>query len=83
MERIICVAGLRHTDTRFYKSVMPMAYADDVGIIGRSVCEVEAAFSKFAEEARSIGLVVNESKRKYLLSIAKDTSIGKAAETDD
>ena len=51
-------------------------YADDVDIIGRSICKVEVAFSKFAEEARSIGLAVNESKRKLLLSTAKDTSIG-------
>ena len=29
---------------------MPLAYADDVDIMGRSICEVEAAFSKFAEE---------------------------------
>ena len=76
MEKIICAAGLRHTGTIFYKSIMPLAYADDVDIIGRSICEVEAAFSKFAEEARSIGLAVNESKTKLLLSTAKDTSIG-------
>ena len=55
MEKIICAASLRHTGTIFYKN------ADDVDIIGRSICEVEAAFSKFAEEARSIGLAVNES----------------------
>ena len=59
-----------------YKSVMPLAYAEDVDIIRRSICEVEAAFSKFAEKARSIGLAGNESKTKLLLSTAKDTSIG-------
>ena len=45
-----------------YKSIMPLAYVDDVDIMDRSIFEVEAAFSKFAEEARSIGLAVNESK---------------------
>ena len=55
---------------------MPLAYADDVHIIGGSICEVEAALSKFAEEARSIGLAVNESKTKLLVSTAKDTRIG-------
>ena len=68
MEKIICAAGLRHTGTIFYKSIMRLAYSDDVDIIGRSIREVEAAFSKFAEEARSIGLAVNESKTKLLLS---------------
>ena len=67
MEKIICAAGLRHTGTIFHKSSMPQAYADDVDIIGRSICELEAAYSKFAEEARSIGLAVNESKTKSLL----------------
>ena len=55
---------------------MPLAYADDIDIIGRSNCEVEATFSKFAEKARIIGLAVNESKTKLLLATAKGTSIG-------
>ena len=46
---------------------MPVAYADDVDITGRSICEVEAVFSKFAEEARNIGLAVNKSKTMLLL----------------
>ena len=72
----------RNTGTIFYKSIMPLAYADDVDIIGRSICEVEAALSKFGEEARSIGLSVNESKTKLLLSTAKYTSIGVSVEID-
>ena len=36
MEKIIWAAGLRHTGTIFLKSSMPLAYADDVDIIGRS-----------------------------------------------
>ena len=51
--------------------------------MGRSSGEVEAAFSKFAEEARSIGLAVNESMKKYhLSSTAKDSSIGESVEID-
>ena len=53
--------------------LMPLAYADDVDIIGRSQREVGVTFCNFAEEARSIGLAVNESKTKLLLSTAKDT----------
>ena len=52
MEKIICAASLRHTATIVYKSVMPLAYADDVDIIGRSDRKIAVAFSKFAEEAR-------------------------------
>ena len=40
------------------------------------------AFYKFTEEARSIGLAVNENKTKYLLSTANDTSIGESVEID-
>ena len=47
---------------------MTQAYADDIDIIS-----VEAAFSKFAEKARNIGLAVNESKTNYLSSTAKDS----------
>ena len=44
MQGIICAAGLRHTGTIFYKSVMPLAYVDDVDIIGRNNCEVAAIY---------------------------------------
>ena len=59
MERIICAAGIRHSGTIFYKSVMPLAYANDVDIIDRSDREVVVAFYKYAEKARNIGLAVN------------------------
>ena len=61
---------------------MPLAYADDFDIIGRSDHEVAVAFSKFAEEERSIGLAVNESKTKYLVPAAKDSIIGESVEID-
>ena len=41
---------------------MPLAYADDIDINDSRESEVAVAFSKFAEEARSIGLAVNESR---------------------
>ena len=44
-ERIIYAAGLRNSGT-IYKSVMPLAYANDVDIIGRSNCELAVEFSK-------------------------------------
>ena len=61
---------------------MPLAYADDVDIIARSDREVAVAFAKFAEEAWSIGLAVNESKIKLLLSTAKNNSIEVSIEID-
>ena len=72
------MADLRCSGTIFDKSVL---YADNVDIIGRSDREVAVSFSKFAEEVRSIGLAVNESKTKYLVSAVKD-SIGACVEID-
>ena len=57
---------------------MPLGYADDIDIIGRSDRKVAVAFSKFAEEARSISLAVNEIKTKYLVPTGKDSSIGES-----
>ena len=42
IERIMCAAGLRHSGSVFYKSGMPLAYADDIDIIGRSEPEVSS-----------------------------------------
>ena len=80
MEKIICAAGLKHSGTIFYKSVMPLSYADDVNIIGRSKREVCAAFSRFVEEAQKMGLAVNENKTKYFVSTCKDSSLGESVE---
>ena len=62
MEHIVRAAGTSHNGTVFYKSIMPLAYADDVDIIGQSMREVSAAFAKFDKEARMLGLAVNEEK---------------------
>ena len=61
---------------------MALAFADDIDIIAWSEREVAVVFSKLAEEARSIGLAVNERKTKYLLSTVKDSSIGESVEID-
>ena len=68
MEKIMRTAELVHSGTIFYKSVMPLAYADDVDIIGRSSREVSAAFTRFEEVSKTMGLAVNENKTKYFVS---------------
>ena len=82
MQRINCASGLSHSGTIFYKSVMPLEYADDADIIGGSDCEVAVAFSMCAEEVRSIGLAANESKLRYFVSAANDSSIREYVEID-
>ena len=48
-------------------------------LIEKIIC---AADLRYSEEARSIGLAVNESKTKYLASAAKGSSIGESVEID-
>ena len=61
---------------------MPLAYDDDVDIIGRNKREVSAAFSRFVEEAQKVGLAVNEDKTKYLVSTTKNPSLGGFVDID-
>ena len=61
---------------------MPLAYADDVDIIGRNKREVSAAFSRFVEVAHKVGLAVNENKTKYLVSTSKNLSLEEFVEID-
>jgi hypothetical protein len=76
MEKIMRTAELVHNGTIFYKSVMPLAYADDVDIIGRSSREVSAAFTRFEEASKNMGLAVNENKTKYFVSTNGEMNLG-------
>ena len=78
----MCTAGFRHNGTIFYESVMPLAYADDVDIIGGKKRDVSAAFSQLVQEAHKVGLAVNEDKTKYLVSTTKNPYLGGFVEID-
>ena len=60
--------------TIFYKSVQLLGYADDIDIVGRSQRAVVEAFTAIEEEAKRVGLEVNEEKTKYMLS-TKNNSV--------
>ena len=49
----------------FFKKVL-LAYADDIGIIGRTKRDVTAAYSAIERESTKMGLAVNEGKTKYI-----------------
>ena len=73
LEKVIRAAELNRGGTIFYKSVMLLAYADDIDIIGTNARAVSAAFSALEKESRRVGLAVNEDKTKYLLSTNKES----------
>jgi hypothetical protein len=45
-----------------------MAYADDAIITGRSLASVKEAFHLLEVASKEVGLVVNESKTKYMVA---------------
>ena len=55
-------------ETNFYKSVLLLAYDDNIDIIGRTMRNVTAAFSAIERESAKMGLEVNEGKTKYMPS---------------
>jgi hypothetical protein len=62
LEKVIREAGVQTRGTIFYKSVQILAYADDVDIVGRSLCAMEEAFLAIESAGRKMGLVINETK---------------------
>ncbi|XP_055904553.1 uncharacterized protein LOC129940287 [Eupeodes corollae] len=52
-----------------------ICYADDIDIIGRSKRAVLEAFTGIEEQAKLVGLQVNEDKTKYMLSTNKATAV--------
>ena len=63
-EKIIYATELKHNGTICNKSVVPLAYADNIDVIGKGNWEVSAAFSRFIEEVQQMGLEINENKAK-------------------
>ena len=50
--------------TIFYKSVQPMAYADDTVINARSLASMKEGFQLLEETSKEVELVINEGKTK-------------------
>ena len=65
-------AGVHRNGTTFYKSVLLLAYANDIDIIGRTMRDVTAAFSAIERESAKMNPAVNMGKSKYMLSTSRD-----------
>jgi len=66
LEKVVRKAGIQTSGTIFYKSVQPLAYADDIDIIARSRTVLKEAFLSLERAAGEMGLRINEKKPKYL-----------------
>ena len=68
MESALRKAGVHGNGTIFYKSVQLLAYSDDIDIIGRTLRDINPAFSAIEWESAKMGLALNEGKTKYMLT---------------
>ena len=68
MEKVVRDSGLQRERTIFTKSIQSLGYADDVDIIGRSFRALTDAFLVLESNAKNMGHVINERKKKYLTS---------------
>jgi sorting nexin-29 len=57
--------------TIFYKSVQLLAYADNIGITGRSEHSVKKIITALKSAAGAMGLSVNQEKTKYMVVKSK------------
>lgn len=73
LERVVQRAGVDTRGTIFTKSTQILGYADDIDIIARSHRAVIETFVKIKEEAMRVGLRVNETKTKYMVSTMKES----------
>jgi sorting nexin-29 len=65
-------AGILNSSTIYNKSTQVLAYADDINIIGRYMCDTIAVFTKLERSAKEFGLRVNESKTKCMVVSASE-----------
>lgn len=68
LEKAIRDSGINTSGTIYHKSVQVLAYADDIDIIGRSSEDVKNSFILLERAAKKMGLSINETKTKYMIS---------------
>jgi hypothetical protein len=56
------------------------AYADDIGIVGRSLAAIRDAYLALEAQAAKVGLKMNEQKTKYMIA-GKNRTILDAGQT--
>jgi hypothetical protein len=75
LEVIVRRANLQTTGTIYNKETQPLAYADDIAIVGRSQSAVRDANLALEREAATIGLKINVQKTKYMIAARNDRTI--------
>lgn len=74
LERIVRDARFKTKGTIFNKSMLILAYSDDICIIGESSKALKETFDFLNRSVRNMGLAVNENKTKYFITYAREHS---------
>jgi hypothetical protein len=75
LEVIARRANLQTTSTIYNKEAQPLAYADDIDIVGTNQSAVQNAYLALEREAAKVGLDINEQKTKYMIAARNDRTI--------
>ena len=65
--KVIRDSGIQTSGHIFHKEVQLLAYADDIDVISRSESGLKEAFQELEFSAKAMGLVINQSKAKYMV----------------
>jgi hypothetical protein len=68
-EKVIRNIEINPNGTIFNRTRQYLAYADDVVILGRSLTAAEEVLAQIKYTALKAGLVINESKTKYMITM--------------
>lgn len=66
LEGVIRRAGINTSGTILTRSIQLLGFADDFDIITRNIATMTETYIRLKAEAKRIGLVINESKTKYM-----------------
>lgn len=68
LEKVVRDSGIQTAATILTRTVQILGYVDDLDLIGRSRQAVEEAFLALEQVARQMGLAVNPSKTKCMVT---------------
>jgi hypothetical protein len=68
LEKIMRSIEINRGGTIFNRSLQYLAYTDDVNLVSRNTRQLSKAFIVMEEESKKAGLIINESKTKYMIN---------------
>src|ERR1700743_3242900 len=84
LEKVVRAMSINWNGTIFNTSKQLTAFADNTDLLCRGVLKLKESLVEMDEEAKKVGLIVNESKTKYLvIDRSQGSRIGKNITMND